>query len=279
MRSRRSLPTAFALVALLAASAAGLSGCAEPGAGDARQVADWIGAQPHVESAESSVSTDPWNHGVSFLVRVDPAISDEELTALAGAAERRARDAGWEHPSLNWYLGENQAFSELGGDATLAVFLGLRHDPRYLAVGARGNAPCGTFYCVTLASSEPAVLLGAVEHLLALAADAGGVQSNLEFRAVSADGLFAVTAEPDAPADAAVALWQRIAAEVPLAAADAWVVEPVGELPPTQTLEITVADSAAASTAQAVAENGGAVTLRVTTLDGATVPAESPATR
>jgi len=252
---------AGALVA--GAVAALLSGCSRPGQSDGDRVAEWIDGQNWVESAVADVSTDPWSPSIAVSIQLDPDVPDDELFDLARAADRKAHDAGWSSAYLTWELGDGRSFSNLGGGATLAVFLGIRDDPRYLVASARGSGDCGGFFCVTLDDDDPAVLHAAVTELLDLAAEAGGVQENLEFDAVSADGRYRVSALPDAPVDRAVALWQQIAASIPLESARAWAVQPVGDIPPSQMLDVTVADVAAEAAVQHLAATQSLVEVSV----------------
>ncbi len=258
--------TAVALAALL-------SGCAQPGQADGAHVAEWIDSQDWVQSATASVSTDPWSPSISLTMQLDPDVPDDELYDLAAAADEKAGDAGWSNRYLTWELGDGRSFSNLGGGATAKVFFGMRHDPRYLVASARGSGDCGPFFCVTVAESDPEALQREVEHLLELADAAGGVQENLEFDAVSADGRFTVTSQPDASSRDSVALWQEIAQTVPLQSARAWVVQPVGDIPAAPMLTITVADEAAAASAEQIAATQSPVEVTVTVSGSATPPA------
>jgi len=263
-------------VLLAGAVAALLSGCSRPGQSDGDRVASWINEQDWVESASAGVSTDPWSPGVGFTIVVDPTIPDDDLHDLAAASEKKAQEAGWSDPYLVWHVGDGRSFSN-ADRAAFPVFMGLRDDHRYLVASARGDGDCGNFYCVTLEASEPAVLLQAVTHLLSLADAAGGVQENLDFSAASADGRFTVSAQPDAAVDASVAVWEQIAESVPLVSAWAWVVEPVGDIPASPMLNITVADEAAATTAQQIAAGQSAVEVRVTVTGAeSTIPTPAP---
>lgn len=242
------------------------SGCTQPSQGDGDRVAEWIDAQNWVTSASASVSTDPWSPGAGFTMVVDPSIPDHDLRDLAAASEKKAREAGWSDPYLVWEVGEQLSFSN-ADRAAFPVFTAMRADPRFLTASARGTGDCGNFYCVRIADASPTALHDAVTHLLALADAAGGVQENLEFDAVSADGRFAVSAEPDAAVDDAVALWRRIADEHALEGAHARVVQPVGDIPAVQLLDITVADEPAAAAAQSLAAAFPDVELTVTVSD------------
>jgi hypothetical protein len=259
-----STPLRRLATALLVAAAAVtmLSGCSRPAQADGDRVAEWIAQQRHVSAAEASVSTDPWSPGVDFRMTVDAAISNDELARLAAAAERRARDAGWPEPYLVWDVGADRSFSN-GDGAALQIFIGMRDDPRFLVASARGTGECGYFYCVTIRESDPETLHEAVVDLLALAEQAGGVQENLDFTAVSADGDFSVTARPDAPSDASVELWARLAGEVPIDSARAWVVGPVGDLPAGPILHLEVPDEAARAAAETLAATRSAVELDI----------------
>jgi len=269
--ARRML--AGALVA--GAVAALLTGCSRPSQSDGDRVAEWIDAQNWVESASAGVSTDPWSPGAGFTITVDPSIPDDDLHDLAAAGEKKAQEAGWSDPYLVWEVGDGRSFSN-ADRAAFPVFVKLRNDPRYLVASARGDGECGTFYCVTVEASEPAVLLQAVKHLLSLADAAGGVQENLDFDATSSDGRFTVSAKPDAAVDASVAVWLQIAETVPLVSASAWVVEPVGDIPASPMLNLTVADEAAAATAQQIAATQSAVEVRVA-VEGADSTTSTPA--
>jgi hypothetical protein len=249
----------LALVALL-------SGCAGRGQRDGDRVAEWIDGQPFVTSADASVSGDAMSPGASFTMTLDSAISDEQIAELAASAGRKVREAGWPHADLVWQLGDERSFSNRGGSATMLIFFGMRHEPRYLTASARGTGDCGQFFCVTIADSDADRLLAEVEQLLELAEEAGGVQSNLDFQAMSADGRYRVTAEPVAPVEMAVALWKQIAAEVPLETAWAWVIPPIGELPASQRLTLTVADEAARDAVEQLAVRQSEVEVRVSVL-------------
>jgi hypothetical protein len=263
-RIRRVPPPAVGAVAVLGvALGVALCGCAEPGPADGQRVADWIAGQPHVESAEASVSEDPWNRGVSLTVQVDSGISDDDLVVLAEAAEKRAEDAGWEHPFLSYDLGDGRSFSNLGGRPTLDVFLGIRGDDDYVIASARGDGDCGGIFCVTLETDAPEELSAEVNALLDLAQKSGGVQENLDFSASSVDGRFRVSAEPDAPSGDAVEFWRRIAPRVPIDQASAWSIEPVGDIPPDQILDLTVPDEATKAQIDAFAAAQTAVDVRV----------------
>ncbi|SDY74673.1 hypothetical protein [Herbiconiux ginsengi] len=264
IRPRSASVGGAAVVVLSVALVAALTGCAGPGTDDGQRVADWIAGQDHVIGAESYVSEDPWNKGVDLTVQVEPDIDDDDLIALADAAEKRARDAGWDNPFLSYDLGNGRSFSNLGGRATLDVFLGIRDDDHYVIASARGNGDCGGIFCVTVDADDPGALLAEVDHLLELADRAGGVQTNLTFTASSADGTARVSAEPSAPIDEAVEIWQRLAATVPIEQGGAWSIEPVGDLPPLQTLELTVPDEAAKAQIDAVAAAQTRVDVRVT---------------
>jgi hypothetical protein len=258
-------PAAARFVALALAVGATVSGCSAPDADDGEAVAGWIAEREHVVSADAWVSEDPWSPGITVTVRVDSAIGDADLVQLAGAAEKRARDAGWEHPSLVYDLGGRRGFSNLGGRVTLDVFLGLREEPRYLSVSARGPEQCGGIFCVTLADQSPEGLLSEVKGLLALADRAGGVQSNLTFTAQSADGRFSVSAEPEAPIDEAVGFWSRVNARATVLEASAWSIEPVGSLPPLQQLDLVVTDDATRLAVERYAATQSLVDVTVTT--------------
>jgi hypothetical protein len=262
-RSRR--PAAARLVALALAVSASASGCSAPDADDGQVVADWIAEREHVISADAWVSEDPWSPGVTVTVRVDSAIDDSDLVQLAGAAEERTRDAGWEHPTLVYDLGDRRGFSNLGGRVTLDVFLGLRQESRYLSLSARGPEQCGGIFCVTVADESPEGLLSEVKGLLALADRAGGVQSNLTFTAQNADGRFSVSAEPEAPIDEAVGFWSRVSARAPVLEASAWSIQPVGDLPPLQQLDLVVADDATKLAVERYAATQSLVDITVTT--------------
>lgn len=297
-RMREKAVTLAGAVCVLVAVAGGLSGCSAPGDSVAEGVAGWIADQTWVESAEGAVNEDPWSPSTSFTIHVDPAIPDDDLVSLVIESDKRAADSGVPNRSLLWQVGADQSFSDLGGRATLDVFLGLRHDERFTTVSARGDASCGPIFCVTLTEAaasaategggdsdsdtrsgtgsdsdsdltpDPVPLLDAVTDMLALADEAGGVQTNLAFDAVTPDGRFRVTAQPDAPVDDAVALWDAIAAQVPLHSATAWVVQPVGDIPPAQLLDITVLDPESQATAETIASTWPTVELRPTLLTG-----------
>jgi hypothetical protein len=244
----------------------GLSGCS-PGPDDGQRVADWIADQEYVTAAEASVSQDPWNKGIDLTVDVDPAVSDDDLIQLASAAEKRARDAGWDTPFLSYDLGDGRSFSNLGGRPTLGVFLAIRGVDDYVVASARGTGDCGGIFCVALdtdAPDAPVELLTEVHHLLDLAAANGGVQSNLDFTATSTDGRFRVSAEPLAPIDDAVEFWRRIAQRVPIDAASARSIEPVGDIPPAQLLDLTVPDEATKALIDAAAATQTPVEVTVT---------------
>ncbi|WP_382308840.1 hypothetical protein [Herbiconiux sp. UC225_62] len=263
LRARSARLGGAALAALCVALTTTLTGCAGPGADDGQRVADWIADQPQVTGAESYVSDDPWNKGVDLTVQVDPAIGDDDLIALAEAAEKRARDAGWENPFLSYELGGGRSFSNLGGRATLDVFLGIRGDDDFVVASARGNGDCGGIFCVIVDTDDPQALHAQVGHLLDLAEEAGGVQTNLTFTAASTDGRASVSAEPDAPIDEAVEIWQRLAATVPIEQGSARSIEPVGDLPPLQALDLTVPDEAAKAQIDAFAAAQATVDVRV----------------
>ncbi|MGD8193853.1 hypothetical protein ACEXQB_005080 [Herbiconiux sp. P18] len=244
--------------------AAALSGCARPGQQDADRVATWIGSQDQVVSARASATTETMSSpGVEFEIAVDPAVSDDDLRDLAAASERRAQEAGWPRPRLIWHVGEGRSFSN-GDRAAFEVFTRLRDDPRWLELSARGDGDCGAFYCVRIAETDPASLQRAVVELLALAEDAGGVQQNLEFDAVSADGDFRVSAQPAAGSEASVALWQRVAADVPLVSAWAWVVSSAEGHPATLLLDLEVPDDTARAAAERIAATEPGVQTTVT---------------
>ena len=243
--------------------AVALSGCARPGQPDGDRVAEWIDAQDWVRSASASVNDDPWSPGISLTMEVDSAIPDDELYALAAASDRRAHDAGWSAATLTWELGDGRSFSNLGGGATLKVFLGMRNESRYLVASARGSGDCGPLFCVTIADSDPAALHAEVEHLLELADEAGGVQTNLDFDATSRDGRFVVTAQPDASSKASVDLLEQIMAAVPVETGRAWVVQPVGDIPAAPMLDLVVPDEAAKAAAEQIAATQSVVEVEV----------------
>lgn len=240
-----------------------LSGCAGPGADVGARVAEWVEEQEHVLSASSWVSDDPWNKAITIDMVLEPDIGDAELIAVTTAAERRAREAGWEHPFIGATVGEGESYSNLGGRVTLDVFLALRDDPRYPVFSARGDGDCGGFFCVELPTTDPAELLAAAKQMLAAADEAGGVQPNLTFTATTPDGLLVVTAQPSAPIDDSVALLEHLSEQgVPILSAHAWPVEPVGDLPSLQLLDITVPDPAAVDLAESLATSHPTVELR-----------------
>ncbi|MGD8168802.1 hypothetical protein ACEXOS_016425 [Herbiconiux sp. P16] len=245
------------------AVALALSGCAPPGPSDGQRVADWIAEQEHVTGTTSYVSEDPWNRFVDLTVQVDPAISDDELVALSEAAQNRAEAAGWENPFLTYELGDGRSFSNLGGAPTLGVFLGIRNDDAYVIASARGNGDCGGIFCVTLDTDAPEMLLASVNAMLDLAEESGGVQTNLDFTAASTDGRFRVSAEPLAPIDDAVGFWRRIAGRVPIDHGSAWSIEPVGDIPPHQILDLTVPDEATKTQVETYAATQTRVEVRV----------------
>jgi hypothetical protein len=259
--STATLP-AVAVIAVVALAGL-LSGCAGPGADVGARVAEWVEEQDHVLSATSWVSDDPWNKAITIDMVLEPDIGDAELIDVTTAAERRARESGWEHPLVGATVGEGESYSNLGGRVTLDVFLALRDDPRYPVLSARGEGGCGGFFCVELPSSDPAELLAAVKQMLAAADEAGGVQTNLTFTATTPDDLLAVTAQPLAPIDDSVALLEHLSAQqVPILSARAWPVEPVGDLAPLQLLDITVPDAAAVALAESLAAAYPTVELR-----------------
>ncbi|GAA2233731.1 hypothetical protein GCM10009851_18410 [Herbiconiux moechotypicola] len=260
---------AAALVAVGTAAAA-MSGCvARPGDDDARQVEEWIEQQEWVLSATSSTSDDPWSASASFITQLDPAIPDDDLERLATEAERRADGKGWPAVYLTWELGDDRSFSNLGGAATLDVFLALRDEASFETFTARGANECSA-YCATIDAESPAGLLAAVERMRATAEEVGGVQRNLGFTATDPGSTFWVTAELDAPVDEAVAVWESLVAAgtVSIKSARAWVVEPVGDLPPDQLLDVTVADEASRIAAEQLAAGQSAVEVRVSVAEG-----------
>lgn len=261
--SRRTAAVRTAAVAVAgAALLGGLSGCAAPDAADGRRVAEWVGEQEHVLSASSWVSEDPWSRAITIEMDLDPRIDDADLLAVTADAHRRARDAGWHDPVIAGSLGDDESYSDLGGRVTIDVFLALRGDPGHTVLSARGDDVCGGIFCMEVDSSDPAMLHAAVLRMLEVAADAGGVQSNLTFTATSSDGLVVVTAQPEAPIDESVALLERLEREVPVVSARAWPVQPVGDLPPQQILDVTVADAEAVALAEALAREHPSVELR-----------------
>ncbi|MCS5717343.1 hypothetical protein N1027_04240 [Herbiconiux sp. CPCC 205763] len=265
----RSAPTpavvagAVLSAALTVGISVGLSGCAAPGPSDGQRVADWVAEQEHVTGADSYVSEDPWNQFLDLTILVDPAISDDDLVTLSEAVENRAEDAGWEHPFLTYTLGDGRSFSNLGGAPTLGVFLGIRNDDDYVIASARGDGDCGGIFCVTLDADSPEALLVEVNAMLDLARESGGVQTNLDFTATSTDGRFRVSAEPLAPIDDAVEFWRRIAPRVSIDHGSAWSIEPVGDIPPHQFLDLTVPDEVTKAQVETYAATQTRVEVRV----------------
>ena len=267
MTSARHPRFAPASMVLAASAIAGLvTGCAGPSDSDVQAVTDWIADQPHVTAVQSAVDDDPWSRSVSLSIEVEAGISDDDLRRLAPAAARRA--ANLPDPYLVWQVGEGHSFSNLGGAATLEVFLGLRHDSRYEVVSARGGSDCSGFFCVVLDDDDPAVLLDQVDRMLALAQRAGGVQPNLPFEAQSADGRFVVGAQPEAPVDEAVALLTTIAARVPVEHARVTPIEAVGDIPSAQLLDLWVSDEQGRLVAQQIADRQSLVEVSVWNADG-----------
>jgi hypothetical protein len=263
----RAIRRRLSLAVCVVTACAALCGCTRLDAANGRQVAESIAGHDHVTSADASVDADTWSPSIDVSVMVDPDISDGDLADLALSADRTAADAGWSDRFIGVSVGQGHSFSTLGGAATLGVFLGMRHDDRYLVASARGSGDCAGFFCVVVADDEPTTLLRDVRHLLDLARSAGGVQSNLTFGASDPSGRWVVEAEPGAGIDTAVALWQRIADAVPLLAARAWPVEPVGDLPSLQSLDLIVPDADAQAAAEAIASLQSAVEVTVTVGD------------
>ncbi|MGD8168249.1 hypothetical protein ACEXOS_013580 [Herbiconiux sp. P16] len=264
MRRRHGILAAVA-VAVLA-----LAGCTLPDEANGQRLADWIAEQDHVNSATPNVQIDRWERRIGLKISIAPDISDDELTALASAVERRTHDSGWSDPAIDFDLGHGRSFSNAGGAPTLAVFLGMRHEERYLVASARGRGGCDAFFCVTMTDDDPIVLLHEVNRLLAVAQDVGDIQCNLDFGASDESRRSVVVAEPDAPIDDAVRLWKAIAQIVPLTSGYAWPIEPVGDLPPAQMLELEVPNDAAQAVAEAVAARQSRVDVTVTVSSPAT---------
>ncbi|MFB2584872.1 hypothetical protein [Herbiconiux liukaitaii] len=250
------------LVASLLGLVGLLAGCAAPHAADGQRVAEWVESQEHVLSASSWVSDDPWNKALTIDMVLEPDISDADLLAVTEAAERRGREAGWEHPLIGGTLGEGLSYSNLGGRPTLEIFLALRHDTSFSVFSARGDGDCGGIFCMVATSADPADLLKAVERMLATADDVGGVQSNLDFTASSPDGSILVSAQPDAPVDEAVALLERLDERFEILSADARSIQPVGDIPPSQLLHVVVADLTVVAQVEALAATQTAVEVR-----------------
>ncbi|WP_136641039.1 hypothetical protein [Subtercola vilae] len=257
-RVGRATAGCLALAAVFA-----VTGCSAHTAGDGQKVADWVAAEAHVSAATSLVDTDLYNQSITLTVAVDPAITDEDLSQLAVQTDHRAEDAGWSNPHITYTLGANHSVSNVGGPTTLAVFDQLRHTDGYLAVNARGTVDCGGSFCVSVVSTDPAALLAAANQLIGVAARVGGVQTNLFFAASTEGGRFVVRAQPGATPDAAVALWQSIAATVPLARADAYEAETSDGSPPAPQLDLIVASADQQATAERLVAAQTAVEARV----------------
>lgn len=221
-----------------------LGGCVD-GRTDARaaQLVDEVRALPHVVSASGGAGG---QYGVvlSVTVQVEPEVTEAQLDEVRRRVVARLDESPWNDIDVGFELGDGDEFSNLGGDATFAVFAEMWRDPGSTAVQARGSEGY-SIYDVTrgdLASAGgPIGLLDATRRMVSAAQTAGGVQENLTFGAYTDGRWFSVERSYVDPVDDAVALWRQLDGVVPLVGAAARATEYSG-----QTLELDVADEGAA---------------------------------
>ncbi len=238
----RPLRAAAALVAILVAMT--LSGCVDARTeARAAEIVAGLRALPHVVSATGGAAG---QYGLVLTVRVevDPEITEPQLDVLRRTVVSNLNDSPWNDIDVGFDLGSGDEFSDLGGDATFAVFAEMWRDPRSTAVQARGSEGF-SIYDVTRGDLDAAGgasgLLDAVDRMVGVAETAGGVQSNLTFGAYTDDRWFSVERTFVEPVDDAVALWEQLDGVVALVGAAARANEYSG-----QTLELDVVDQAAA---------------------------------
>ncbi|WP_368497357.1 hypothetical protein [Herbiconiux sp. A18JL235] len=242
-RLRRAASSAgVALLAMLLSVA--LTGCVD-GRTDARaaQLVDELRALPHVVSASGGAGGQ-YDLVLSVTVQVETEVTEVQLDELRRRVVARLDDSPWNDIDVGFELGDGDGFSNLGGDATFAVFAEMWRDPGSTAVQARG-AEGHSIYDVTrgdlVAAGGPAGLLAATRRMVSAAETAGGVQENLTFGAYTDDRWFSVERSYVDPVDDAVALWQSLDGVAPLLGAAARATEYSG-----QSLELDVVDQVAA---------------------------------
>ena len=197
---------AIVLAACLVLTLAGCFGGKDDAA--ASEVADWIAEQDGVTSATGEALSE-YDTILSLDVGIEPEISDDDLVDLAHLIDDHAAHAGWSQYQIGYHLAEDRAFASLGGDATLQVFLAIRHLSYTQAFARGGGEGSKGFFYISQPTSDG--LENELQGLVDIAHDVGGIQSNLEFTAASDDGLFTVSGTYDEAPTAAAAEWRSLA--------------------------------------------------------------------
>ena len=217
-------------------TALALTGCTHGGDAQAREVAAEIAGYDGVLDAEGDAVTE-YDSVLSLTIDLDPELGDDELVALVHRIEERSQRSGWSQQWNLYRLGDDRAYANTMGENALAVLVGIRADPAYTEAyaGGGGEGVRGSFFVAGPPVDE---LLGHYHHLVELAEDAGGVQTNLQFTAATAEGDVTVSGTYLVAPEGAVAELQALMQEFAIDRAWALALETDAQL-----LNVWVADA------------------------------------
>jgi hypothetical protein len=233
-----------------------LSGCfGGPGAGQAQQVADWVADQAGVTDASSGLAGD-YDTILLLDVDIEPELSDDDLVSLAHSIDDHAAHSGWGQYAITYHLGENRAFSSLGGDPTLQVFLAIRHEDYTQAFARGGGEGVKGFFYISQPGTDG--LEDALQGLVDAARAVGDIQTNLQFTAETDDGAVTLSGTYEEVPAKASAEWRVLAEQFPLDSVWALALETGDEK-----LILHVADAATQAEVEAAAAQQSDVDVEV----------------